>query len=54
MGAIEGKYDQFTDILSEEEHERQTERYQTADQRERKLQLMLYPRWQMRDNVQEK
>ena len=42
MDAIEEKYDQFTDILSEEELKRLSERYQTADQRERKLPIRVF------------
>ena len=42
MEAIEEKYDQFTDIHSEEELGRQAERYQTADQRERKLPIRIF------------
>lgn len=42
MDALEEEYRQFTDILSEEELGRLAERYQTADQRERKLPIRVF------------
>ena len=42
MEALEEKYRQFTNILSEEELGRLAEQYQTADQRERKLTIRIF------------
>lgn len=42
MDTFEEKYQQFTDILSEEELTRLAEQYQTADQRERKLPIRIF------------
>ena len=42
MDTLEEEYQQFTDILSEEELVRLAERYQTADQRERKLPTRIF------------